>query len=295
MASSQGLGLPRLAVSILILLTPPVAFAALQLLVKRRRYGGGAQASGAERSSRTFALVFTAVPVAVFALFSLTHTDIKLNWTGPAWIALVPLLAEEWAAPAEARSRIEAFLARTWRPTLTALVPLYGLALHYHALGLPGVGYPQSTQVFGWEDLGAKVERIEDEVEEQEGAEPLVMGLDKYNITSALAFYRSRANRHCADAHARSEGVQGTVGRHLIGKPDLMYRYWSDDELSRGRTVILVAEDRDALADQEVEEHFESMSGFASLVARHNGKAAGRYHLRVGYGFRPESELGPSP
>ncbi len=288
--ASHGVGLPRLVASILLVLSPPVALAAAVSLVERVRPTGSSAEQVRRGAVRTFSLVFTFVPVAVFALFSLRHSDVKLNWTGPAWLALVPLLAAQWTAlPRADWSPWRTKIVSSFPATIAVLAAIYGLGLHYHALGFPGIGYPKRTQVFGWESLGTQVERIEDAIEKRDGQEPLVMGLDKYNITSALAFYRTRANRHSDEAHARTEAVAGTVGRHLIGKQALMYRYWSDEAQSRGRTVVMVAEDADVLASAEVENKFTHLSEIETLNTTHNGKASGQYHLRIGYDFQPKA------
>src|SRR5262249_11138356 len=83
--------LPSLVGSILLFLTPIGLAAAVVALVQHRK--ALLVASRRQRDRRPlFAAVFTLVPLAVFVAFSLSH-QVKLNWTGPLWLAVVPALA----------------------------------------------------------------------------------------------------------------------------------------------------------------------------------------------------------
>ncbi len=89
-------------------------------------------------------------------------------------------------------------------------------------LGLPGLPYPQGSNfapLIGWKDLSKQIEQVEDEVENATQNEPLVVEIDKYNIASELAFYRTKHNVGKGDA---KEGVLYTTGRQLFGMESLM-------------------------------------------------------------------------
>ncbi len=83
---SRRFALPSLLGSILLLLTPLGVVLAGQSLRLRR------DDVSPEARRRLFAQVFTLVPLAVFVVFSLTHR-VKLNWTGPLWLAVIPPIA----------------------------------------------------------------------------------------------------------------------------------------------------------------------------------------------------------
>ena len=83
--------------SILLLLSPLGAAAAGTALMKLRR-----TADEIHQLDRRllFAAVYTLMPLAVFVAFSMFH-QIKLNWTGPVWLAVIPVIASEFSrAPA---------------------------------------------------------------------------------------------------------------------------------------------------------------------------------------------------
>jgi dolichol-phosphate mannosyltransferase len=283
MEAGHGFGLPRLAFSIVLVVGPIVPLALLEARAWRRK-----------DRSRLFEHVFLLVPLSVFALFSLQHTDIKLNWTGPIWLAILPRIAAEtlrWQS--DGTSRLRQRLARAWGPTLGALVAGYGLALQFLALGAPGIGYPDA-HLFGWEDLAVQVERIEDQVEYETGSEPLVVGLDKYNIASQLAFYRTKILRHGDDEH-RAEGVRETAGRHFFGKESLMYRYWHPVEEHRGRNMVLVADELAQITDDRVRSHFERVSAPIRIRPLEHGKQSTEFYVGIGYGFRSAGARDAAP
>ena len=83
---SRRFALPALLGSILLLLTPVGVVLAGQSLRVRR------DDPALEARRRLFAQVFTMVPLLVFVVFSMIH-QVKLNWTGPLWLAVVPQMA----------------------------------------------------------------------------------------------------------------------------------------------------------------------------------------------------------
>ena len=83
---SRRFALPSLAGSILLLLTP------VGVILAARSLRGHPDEPPLESRRRLFAQVFTFVPLLVFVVFSLTHR-VKLNWTGPLWLAVVPRMA----------------------------------------------------------------------------------------------------------------------------------------------------------------------------------------------------------
>ena len=89
---SRRFALPSLLGSVLLLLTPlGVALAGESLCVRRDDPPPMAR-------RRLFAQVFTLLPLLVFVAFSLAHR-VKLNWTGPLWLAVVPRIAARLSRP----------------------------------------------------------------------------------------------------------------------------------------------------------------------------------------------------
>jgi dolichol-phosphate mannosyltransferase len=284
MAAESNFGLHVLIGSIVLLLGPTAFAAAIKALRSIARRPDGAAEVVGERSRILFARLLLLLPVLVFTLFSLTHSP-KLNWTGPAWLVLLPWIVyhtmdDRRREPGARRS----LLARSWSPTFAATAVIYGLALQLLINGLPGRDFPPRMSMFGWEDLAAQVETLEHEIERESGEKPLVIGMDKYNIASELAFYRTNLNRN-AQASERLEGVQSTTGRQWFGKQSLMFGYWSLEGPTRGRTLILVDDDPRDLSLEIVTNSFERMSPVLEFETQQNGKNSQVFYYRIGYGF----------
>jgi dolichol-phosphate mannosyltransferase len=214
---------------------------------------------------RLFGLVFTLVPLAVFAAASL-HSETKLNWTGPAWLAAVPFMAA---------SVTGLHFRRAWKITVLVLMVLTAAVLHASVLGLPGV--PHNIGVYGmdWRELARQVEAIEHEVEAATGKEPLVVGLDRYQLAGVLAFY-----------DPDGDGAEETTARSIIGIPSLMYDRWYRPP-GPGRSVILVCDERKDLETRRVRSSFEELEPIRELVVRKDGAVVGTYFARVAHGHRP--------
>jgi dolichol-phosphate mannosyltransferase len=177
-----------------------------------------------------------------------------------------------------------------WPTTVVAAMLFYGASLHYLVLGFPGLHYPKVLHLVGWHDLGSQIERIENDVERETGSEPLVVGMDSYNITSELAFYRTHAERDSGDLSER-EGIEGTAGSNLFGKNSLMYEYWFPPDKQKGRTLILVSNRAEDLDGPAITSRFDRLEPVLQLLARQNGRLVARFYYRIGFGYRPP---GPS-
>jgi len=254
-------GLPLLVGAMALLITPQGLFDAFRAVFS---------------SKRLFAAVFTLVPLSVFALFSLRH-EVKMNWTGPLWLAALPAIARQMAAPAAgARTRLDVLGQRLWPSMLVASVLLFGGFLHYVVLGLPGVGIDRNLNVpVAWEEIGRDVEQLEEQVRADLGVEPLVIGTDKYAMASELAFYRR---------HGR-EGVEQTSSRHHFGGTGLMYSFWFPVGRYAGRTILLVTLDRTNLERQNLP-RWARLDPIEERSFVTRGEPI-RYYYRIAHDYRP--------
>ncbi len=277
--------LPSLLGSVLLLLTPTGAAAVLSVVLSRV----GVRAQGTEvdaamdKRSHLFAVLFTLVPFLFFLVFSLARNT-KLNWTGPVWLAALPFVAWQMI-PAETLrlNRLSRSLQRLWSPTIVATVLFLGFALHFWALGLPGLPYPQGTPILGWKDLAKQIERVEDEVESATRNEPLLVGMDKVNIASEMAFYRKR---QAVGPGGLYEAVTYTTGCQLFGMESLMYRYWASGPLQdklreKDPTLILIAHKLHELKDERIASSGWKIGRVNEINVRRNGKPVGRYYYTL--------------
>ncbi len=106
--------------------------------------------------------------MSVFVFFSLRHRP-QFNWTGPSWLAVLPIIALGITAVGpQTLAGWTGVLRRSWVPTLVVLTLIYGAGLHYLSLGLPGVGYTRRMEILpvGWKDLASQLRLVEKETRE---------------------------------------------------------------------------------------------------------------------------------
>jgi dolichol-phosphate mannosyltransferase len=263
--------LPTLIVNAAILLTPTGLIAAVAALWARHT-NASSRDDEAWRISR-FILIFTLVPLAAFITFSLTR-GVKLNWTGPVWLAVLPAISAAILSVAERSSAFGLSMRRVWVPTIATSLVAYGFALNHVVLGIPGLGYVASlpNAPIAWSEFGDEATKLKREVEKATGAEPLMIGLDPYNIASQLAFY--------------SDGVTSSVGRGILGQDSLMYGYWFHPGPLRGRPAVMFAFKRNQIDDPSLARHFSNLSEPLERIITKHGQPAGRFYYRIGYDFR---------
>jgi dolichol-phosphate mannosyltransferase len=273
--------------SLFLLLTPPGLITVVVGLLKPppvnsppAETGGGGQPRGGTTSSgggptpRLFAAVLTLVPVGVFAVFSLFHPA-KHSWSGPAWLAALPAAAAWMGAPGSGPGpRPAAFLRWLWGPLIAGLLIFYSGALHFLVLGLPGLRYSERIPLaMNWRELGRQVGMLRDEVRVETGEEPLVLGMDKYDLSSELAFYG--AERGLAAT---------TAGRHLFGFPALMYELWFPLREQLGKSLVVVAYREDQIL--RLQACSERWGPLRQLLIRKGRDRVGRCFAAVAYRFR---------
>ena len=269
--------LHMLVASMALLLTPIGMIAVAQILFRSSRLNsaqGEAQPESG-RSRRLFVMVFTLVPLAVFALFSLRH-EVKLNWTGPLFLATLPAVAWRMALPGTSIGALAEGVrsARVWIPTVVATLLALSLGLHYLVLGIPGVGYMAKMRApVGWDEMGSHIADIDEEMELETGRECLIVGMDKYFITSELAFYD------------RADGVEEAVGRHLLGQGSLMYERWFSPQDHTGKPAVLVSFDASDLSAESIGLHFDKVGPLQEHSVTRNGNVVGKYFFRTARGY----------
>ncbi len=274
LADHPQFALPKLIASMLILLTPTGFAAALLLFTRFPAGSAGADASQA-RAWR-WLQVSTLAPLAVYALFSLRH-EVKLDWTGAAWLGAVPVLAWGLAQGLPA-TRLGARVTRAWGPTVIFLLLLYGAGLYHLALGIPGLGYGAHAELVpvGWRELGRRVQAAAEEAGRREGLEPLIVGMDRYAIASELTFY----------APDQSEALRDTSSGHLFGQVGLMYERWFPPAAERGRMLFLVAWNPRDLDAPGLGAYAERFGRIEEGLLTRGGRIIRPYYYRLAYGYR---------
>lgn len=231
------------------------------------------------RRQMLFAKIFTLTPMAVFVFFSLRH-EVKLSWTGPVWLALLPLLA---LGMTRIRDKpVDRWIRAAWLPTVGVCVAAFGLCLHYLALGLPGAGYGEEMNLLpvGWRELARQVDEIEDAVTADTQIDPLVVGADRNFIASELAFYDDD----------QPEGSRETAGIHLFDRKALMYELWFPPAAQTGKTVVLVGFNERDLTRKAVQKHATEVGPVLKGELKRDGEFIRSFYYRIATGYRAADE-----
>jgi dolichol-phosphate mannosyltransferase len=267
--------------SIIVLLTPiGLVAAGASMFGALSKNCGTPQHEPYALRRRRFIQIFTLVPLSVFVLFSIFHQP-KLNWTGPLWLAVLPAIAARMPQNLTLhRGVVSSVALRLWIFTFVSILLFFGGTLHYLAIGLPFIRYPAwSGLPLGWEELGASVEVLEDQYELELGEDPIVVGLDRYQLASELAFYR----RHT------DEGWQETSSRHLVGGDALMYEHWFPSENYAGRSLLLISLHRAQLEGVDAAKWFKTVGPILFQDVFKEGKLIGRYFYRLCQNYKPQT------
>ena len=274
LAEQPRFSLHKLIGGALVLLTP-TGLAAVAVVIA----GGRPRAIVANAAARSWRLMQVAVlvPLSVFVVFSLRH-EVKLDWTGAPWTAALPLMAFGAAEAHRVSPAAGRWLRAAWPPTMIAMLLIYSAGLYYLVLGIPGVGYTRHTELVPveWRDFGVQIDGIADALRAKNRDRFLVVGMDRYAIASELAFY----------SHDRSRSVAETSSGHLFDDVGLMYERWFPVNQQLGRTLLLVAWDRDQLSAAHLEKHVDRLEPIQEGVLTRDGKIVRRYFYRVAHGYR---------
>jgi dolichol-phosphate mannosyltransferase len=275
----------KLLASVLILLTPTGFLAALAVVRPRfTKLDILKSENGNVHRSYLFGLTMVLIPLAILIIFSITK-EVKLNWTGPLWLALLPFMACTMLGQ-PAQNTKTWLVTKMWPKTLVALVICYGTLLHYCAIGLPGLSYGNGDFLFGWNDLARQIEQQVDVIAAREGVRPLVAGMDRYKIASGLAFYRKK-NSSDTSGH---NPIEETTGAHLFGSSALMYRYWYPQSLAISKDILVISHKKAWLQPANFGKHYKNLGDIREITFNKRGKKAGSYYYRLLTSYTPDKE-----
>ncbi len=274
LAEPARFSLPALLESVLLVLTPVGVFLAGRDWTTR---------AVEERRRRLFTWVFTLVPLAVFVLFSLTHR-VKLNWTGPLWLALVPNLASQLTSQTRP---IGPATQVAWRATVVLLAACYLGLFQYLSYGLPGLPYASNMALFpvGWSQMGQALEHQQNDLRRRTSSRVVIVGMDRNFIASEAAFYHSRGSRADNDV----TGVQ------LFNGISLMYGYWTPPASEDGATLLLASFQKYELNTGKVIAHCGSLEESQTHTVAVNGRDVCNYYTRVAHDYHSIRSPKPAP
>jgi dolichol-phosphate mannosyltransferase len=278
LAEAPRFSLHKLILAALVLITPTGLLAVAVALLRRTRDASGNNEVADARRNRRFLQVAIAVPLGVFFVVSLRH-DVKFDWTAEIWVAALPAIASVMMChAAQLPYDVVAKIRAASMPTMLGLLVIYAAGLHFLALGLPGIGYSEHTELIpvGWRDLGRQVNTIAEEIGKTTGIEPLIVGMDRYAIASEVAFYAPDGTAVASE----------TSGAHLFGWTSLMYERWVPLAQQAGRNLLLVTWKSQDLIGSCVEAHAERLGPLKSALLTRDGSVVRSFYYRVAYGYR---------
>jgi dolichol-phosphate mannosyltransferase len=233
-------------------------------------------------SRRRYLLLFllSFLPFLLFLLISFNR-EVKLNWTSPIWLAVLPFLGcTVTSVYGRFCSICLMAVKELWRFTIALLVLAIAVGSHYLTLGLPGIPHPPGPVLIGWDHLAAEIEILADAMELQSGSRPIVVGMDHYQITSGLAFYRTK-NAQGNSGPDPDVTVGQSVGWHLFGFNSRMYRSWFDIDDWQPVDVIAVASKKSRLEQGAFKTEIIFDSEIMVLPAVKDGQEVRRFYYRL--------------
>ena len=275
----------------IMLVATPLPLMVLPLLFARQWTRDAAhfpEPAHAEARNRLFVACFVFVPLAVFAWSALKHIP-RLNWTGPIWLATLPLLG--WTIVRAGALRwhgLGSAMRLTAGKVIGALLVIYALVSYHLVLGIPGIPYsPSFAKAIGWQVATRELHRVHDRIAQGTGAAPVIVGMDKYNTASQIAFYGARPFALPGQAPLKATSIEAFTGNSL------MFDYWDPPGQFRGRTLVMVARNREVLATDLLAPHFGELDATIHTLRLANtgpggdGRRIADYFYRIGYDYRP--------
>ncbi|MDD4052159.1 MAG: glycosyltransferase family 39 protein [candidate division Zixibacteria bacterium] len=232
-----------------------------------------------------FLATFTLVPLAVFIIHSLQGQP-KLNWTGPVWLAVLPLVAGGISGVGIVGLRNKPLsVSKRWIVTASALLIFYFGGFGYLIAGMPGTPKGSGMKFpIAWKVYGDRIEKIESDLESKTNSEPVVIGLDEYWLASEASFYDSDA----ADDVDNTDALPEIAGENLVGGNSVMWNSWVPPPSAAGRNGILVSFAKDRLKQSWVTRHFSKVGEIQKETLTNGNDEIGHFYWRLGYDYNPE-------
>lgn len=188
-----------------------------------RLFKPSAQHTVLDASTIFFMKVYTLVPIAVFAFFSVRH-EIKFNWIGPSLLACIPWLA--------LLIKLQKNNVKPWVFTaMIALSAYAGLVSSVSFSPIHWVNRALLNKYIAWGELTRQLYGVAQKIDSS-GHKPIFIALDSYSIASELAYYQLKQGVYPRYA---------VMGAERFGYQSLMYHYWSHDKNLAGKYAILIA------------------------------------------------------
>lgn len=180
--------------------------------------------------TKRFIQMFTLLPLGFFALFSLNH-EIKFNWIGPIFLAIIPWIAVSMTYIHQQR--------KAWFNTALVLLICFSaviLVICYNPY--EKIQQKIFPKLIAWDSLIKEFHQVAAKIETQTHKTPVFIALDHYSISSEFAFYQKKLV---------DQGIilkpYPIISAHIFNINTLMYRYWSKNENLADTPLLIIAND----------------------------------------------------
>jgi dolichol-phosphate mannosyltransferase len=191
-----------------------------------------------------FCLFFSFPTLVFFAVYSICSA-VNVNWPLPGYLALL-IAAHTCYRYLRFKSgqRFKIAQRKMLVFSLYGLPVLWALALFHMALVIPFV--PVNKSITGWRELAKTLEREKATIETEKDKTTFIVGMDRKDITSELAFYM--------------QDFDDVFSRKVLGKNALGFEFWDSRVPLPGSNAIAVDEDFMADARKDADRSLDSAS-----------------------------------
>jgi dolichol-phosphate mannosyltransferase len=264
--------------TILVLITPLGLYEAIKVFLDLRKNRLAIHRTDLLQYRKyLYVVTFTLVPLIVFVIHSIQGQP-KLNWTGPVWLAILPLVAAR-VSGMDVRNyqHKTGLLTKRWFVTASVLLVLLAAGFGYLVAGMPGLTKKDGMKFpIAWKAYGNRVEEIESRLEDATDSEPIIIGLDQYWLASEASFYDP-------DGDDTSANI---AGENLVGGNSLMWNSWVSPGSAAGRHGLLVSFTQSKLLQKQVTDRFSRLGEINKEVLTNCDGEIGYFYWRVGYNYR---------
>src|SRR5215510_5469708 len=164
-----------------------------------------------DHGSRWKFCLFFSFPILVFFTVYSIGSAVNVNWPLPGYLALL-IAAHTCYRYLRFKSgqRFKIAQRKMLVFSVYGLPVLWGLALFHMTLVIPFV--PVNKSVTGWRELVKTLEREKATIETEKDKTTFIVGMDRQNITSELAFYM--------------QDFENVFSRKVLGKNALGFEFW---------------------------------------------------------------------
>src|SRR5262245_42385105 len=239
-----------------------------------------------DQGSRWKFCLFFSFPILVFFAVYSIGSAVNVSWPLPGYLALL-IAAHTCYRYLRFKSgqRFKIAQRKMLVFSVYGLPVLWALALFHMTLVIPFV--PVNKSITGWQELAKTVEREKATIETEKDKTTFIVGMDRTNITSELAFYM--------------QDFEDVFSRRVLGKNALGFDFWDSRVPLPGSNAVAVDEDFmiDARKDADrsldsasfpdialLQQHFMRVDEQVTVVPIvRQGKIVRRFYLVRCYGY----------